>query len=268
MVHRPWSRGDVITLDMTTPVRRVVAHPKVKDNAGRFAVERGPIVYCAEGADNDKGVLRKVPGPDVSFQLVQKPELLGGITQIQLTPEATGDPLTLIPYYAWCHRGPNEMAVWFAGDPKLVPPPTIASQARASTSFCFPSDSWSAINDQIVPPNSHDLSLPRHTFWNHKGTREWLQYDFAASSKVDAVEVYWFDDRNKGGCWVPDSWQLLYRDSGKWKPVTGVSPYGTEVDQFNCVNFDPVETDGLRIEIQLREGRSGGVLDWQVHEAK
>ncbi|KKK54753.1 hypothetical protein LCGC14_3081530, partial [marine sediment metagenome] len=159
VVRRQWSKGDVVTLDMDMPVRRVVSHSKVKDNVGRFAVERGPIVYCAEGADNDGKVLRKVPGPDVSFQLIPQPDLLGGITQIEMTPKEEGDPLTLIPYYAWCHRGANEMAVWLPEDSKLVPQPTIASEARASASFCFPPDSTLAINDQIEPPNSADLAL-------------------------------------------------------------------------------------------------------------
>ncbi len=268
LVRRQWDKGDVVTLDMDMPVRRIVANPEVKDNVGRFAVERGPLVYCAEGADNDGKVLRKVPGPDVSFQVVPRPDLLGGMVQIEMMPQEKGDRLTLIPYYAWCHRGPNEMAVWLPDDPKLVPPPTIASRARASASFCFPSDSLFAINDQIDPPNSHDLSVPRHTFWNHLGTREWLQYDFAASASIDAVEVYWFDDRNTGGCWVPESWRLLYSDGDEWKLVTGASSYGTEVDQFNRVTFDLVETDGLRIELQLREGHSGGVLEWRVNEAR
>jgi len=163
------------------------------------------------------------------------------------------------------------MSVWLAEDPRLappLPPPTVASHARASASFCFPSDSLSAINDQIVPPNSHDLSVPRHTFWNHKGSAEWLQYDLAAKASVDAVEVYWFDDRDTGGCWVPESWGLLYRDGGEWNPVTGASSHGTEADGFNRVTFDPVEADGLRIELQLREGHSGGVLEWRVDEAQ
>ncbi len=268
VIRRQWSKGAVVTLNMDMPVRRVVAHPKVKANVGRFAVERGPIVYCAEGADNDGKVLRKVPGPDVSFQLVPQPDLLGGITQIKMTPKQQGDPLTLIPYYAWCHRGANEMAVWLPADPKLVPPPTIASESRASASFCFPPDSVVAVNDQVDPPNSHDLGVPRHTFWDHLGTKEWLQYDFASPAKVDSVEVYWFDDRRTGGCWVPESWRLLYKKGDAWKPVTGVSSFGTEMDKFNRAAFDPVETDGLRIELQLRENRSGGVLEWRVLETQ
>jgi hypothetical protein len=100
------------------------------------------------------------------------------------------------------------------------------------------------------------------------GSKEWLQYDFAAPARVGSVEVYWFDDRDTGGCWVPESWHLLYRDGDEWKPVTGASPRGTKVDQFNRVTFDPVETDSLRIELKLQDDRSGGVLEWRVHEAQ
>ena len=161
------------------------------------------------------------------------------------------------------------MAVWLAEDPQLappLPPPTIAGRARASASFCCPSDSLSAINDQIVPPHSHDLSVPRHTFWNHLGSKEWLQYDFVSPARVGSVEVYWFDDRDTGGCWVPESWRLLYSQGDAWKPVTGASTFGTEVDRLNRTTFDPIETNALRIELQLQEDRSAGVLEWRVHE--
>ena len=112
-IRRQWRKGDIITLDLPMPVRRVVANPAVKADAGRFAVERGPLVYCAEGADNDGKVLGKVPGAAVSFEIVTKPDMLGGIEVIKMTPIEKGDTLTLIPYYAWCHRGQNEMAIWF-----------------------------------------------------------------------------------------------------------------------------------------------------------
>jgi hypothetical protein len=110
--------------------------------------------------------------------------------------------------------------------------------------------------------------VPRHTFWNHLGSKEWLQYDFASPVRVGSVEVYWFDDRDTGGCWVPESWRLLYREGDAWKPVTGSSTFGTEVDRLNHTTFDPIETAALRIEIQLRKNRSGGVLEWRVHEAQ
>lgn len=59
---------------------------------------------------------------DVAFQLVEGPDLLGGMVQIKMTPKEKGDPLTMIPYYAWCHRGANEMAVWLPEAPKSAAP--------------------------------------------------------------------------------------------------------------------------------------------------
>jgi hypothetical protein len=269
-IRRRWQPGDVATLDLPMPVRRIVANPKVEADAGRFAVQRGPLVYCAEGADNDGNVLEKSPGAKATLAVKERPDLLGGIVQITAAPQDGGETMTLIPYYAWCHRGPNQMAVWLTDWPRTAPPPppmTTAGRARASASFCNPSDSVAALNDRIDPPNSHDLGVHRHTFWNHLGGEEWLQYDWDEPVRIGAVEVYWFDDRATGGCYVPASWRLLYRDGDQWKPVTSVSTYGTSVDKFNRVTFDPVTTGGLRIELKLQDGRSAGVLEWRVEEA-
>jgi hypothetical protein len=63
---------------------------------------------------------------------------------------------------------------------------------------------------------------------------------------------------------VPQSWRLLYQSGDAWKPVTGASNYGVEMDRFNRVAFDPVETKALRIEVQLQSGWSGGILEWRV----
>ena len=89
------------------------------------------------------------------------------------------------------------MAVWLPKTVDLaqVPlPPTLASSSRASSSYCWPPDSVAAVNDQAEPADSNDHSIPRLTWWDHKGTAEWLQYDFDRPTKVAAVEVYWFDD--------------------------------------------------------------------------
>ena len=93
-----------------------------------------------------------------------------------------------------------------------------------------------------------------------------MQYDFVPARKVSAVEVYWFDDTGTGGCRVPASWQLLYKDGQVWKPVEAASGYGTKTDRFNRTTFRPVETRGLRIAVQLQPGFSGGILQWKLVE--
>jgi DUF1680 family protein len=113
-LSRKWKAGDAVTLALDMPVRRVLAHPKVKADAGKFALERGPLVYCAEGADNGGKVLDKVFGTNLRFETQERPDLLGGLVTVKMTDQANGQSLTCIPYYSWCHRGPNEMRVWFA----------------------------------------------------------------------------------------------------------------------------------------------------------
>lgn len=66
--------------------------------------------------------------------------------------------------------------------------------ALPSASHRHGSDAVSALNDQVEPKDSCDQTIPRFTWWDHKGTAEWVQYDFDEPVKVSAVEVYWFDD--------------------------------------------------------------------------
>lgn len=112
-LHRKWSPGDTIELRFPMLVRRVQSHENVKDNQGKVALQRGPIVYCFEGVDNADNVLdRSLPG-NASAETRFLPDLLGGLVVIQ-TMSADLNPLTAIPYYAWAHRGAGEMTVWLA----------------------------------------------------------------------------------------------------------------------------------------------------------
>ena len=112
--------------------------------------------------------------------------------------------------------------------------------------------------------NSADTSIPRFTWWDRKGTVEWVQYLFNEPITVDSTQVYWFDDSGFGGCRVPESWRLLYRDNSEWKPLPNPGQFGVEPDKHNAVNFDSVHTDALRLEVKLQDGYSAGILDWRV----
>ncbi len=110
-IRRNWLPGDRLELTMDMPVRQVKANERVVDDAGKVAIERGPIVYCAEGVDNGGKALSLTVPAGTTFRPVMQPEKLGGI--VSLTGSGGANALTLIPYYAWSHRGANEMAVWF-----------------------------------------------------------------------------------------------------------------------------------------------------------
>ncbi|MHC4426379.1 MAG: glycoside hydrolase family 127 protein [Planctomycetota bacterium] len=122
-IRRTWEKGDAIELNLPMSVRRVLSHQKVKPNAGRTAIQRGPVVYCFEAADNPQGVANLVLPADAKLQTEYRGDLLGGIVTIKgrgriQQPQAEGKTLlknievVAIPYYAWAHRGKNEMAVW------------------------------------------------------------------------------------------------------------------------------------------------------------
>lgn len=109
-LNRTWKNGDVISVVMDMPVRQVVADKHIKTNAGKVAIERGPVVYCAEGHDNHGKALGLRIQAGQNFQPEFQKDMLGGITVLR-----SGD-MTLIPYYAWANRGANEMNIWFGSN--------------------------------------------------------------------------------------------------------------------------------------------------------
>jgi hypothetical protein len=137
---------------------------------------------------------------------------------------------------------------------------------RASASHCNESDTVRALSDEVVPQNSNDQGVPRMTWWDHQGTAEWVQYDFAEPRQVARVRVYWFDDAaTGGGCRVPASWTLQYRTADDpWREVPGATVGGVVKDALNDVTFPPILVDGLRLQVQLQPQASGGILEWQV----
>jgi hypothetical protein len=204
------------------------------------------------------------------------------------------------------------MTVWLAREPEKVflqPVPSIASMSTiiSSCGKCTIEDNYpggnvptvakrffprsqsgegdfSALYDQIKPVNSADGSCPFLNLRPHQGDSAWVQYDFANKTRISSAKVYWKDDREY--CIMPKSWRLVYWSDGQWIPVKNRKSYKVEKDKFNTATFEPVETEKLRLEIQLQgqkfaKGALGppdanylkdelvwyecGILEWQVH---
>jgi DUF1680 family protein/peptidoglycan/xylan/chitin deacetylase (PgdA/CDA1 family) len=113
-LSRTWKKGDVVRLDLPMPARRVVSDPRVADNVGKVAIQRGPIVYALEGIDNGGKVLNaSLTNAPLTHEF--RPALLGGVEIVKgrgTRDAGTEGPLTFVPYYAWDNRGAGEMAVW------------------------------------------------------------------------------------------------------------------------------------------------------------
>jgi hypothetical protein len=278
-LSRNWKKGDVIELNMPMPVRRIVANEQVTADRGRVALQRGPLVYCAEWPDNPGGHVRNLLLPDSAKLTAEfKPDLLNGVTVIKvrafgLSYDAQGKVLkneqefTAIPYYAWANRGRGEMLVWIPNNEANARPqpfPTLATTSRVTVSGPErPRLNPRRINDGEEPAASNDSSS-YFDWWPRKGTTEWVEYVFEKPADVSQVEVYWFDDTGRGEVRVPQSWRVFYKDGNEWKPVENASPYGMEKDRYNKVTFKPVTTAGLRLEVTMQPNWSAGLQEWKV----
>ena len=145
-----------------------------------------------------------------------------------------------------------------------VPAGPRAPLYKASASYCSAIDSLAAIDDGMEPSSSGDAGMPRLTWWDHRGTSEWVQYEFPQAREVAEIGVYWFDDTGVGQCRIPQAWRLLYQDHGAWKPVVEANPAAPAKDRWNRMKFTPVKTTALRLEVKLQPGFSGGILEWSV----
>jgi hypothetical protein len=145
-----------------------------------------------------------------------------------------------------------------------IPKPTIASASEATSTRTNWQFIVNAVNDQHEPKSSGDRLKRHFDWWPAKGTNQWVQYDFTKPARVSGVEVYWFDDTGIGECRLPKSWRVLYRVNGEWKAAANPTDYGCEGDRYNRTTFDAVETDGLRLDVQLPEKFSSGLLQWKV----
>ena len=123
-ITRSWKKGDKVSLHLDMEPRVVIAREEVEADRGRIAIERGPIVYCAEAADNSFPVRSVLMGPDPAMTVshgdvlgypVEKISTIAQTLHYDQMGRLRVDDvkLNMIPYYAWCHRGAGEMTVWF-----------------------------------------------------------------------------------------------------------------------------------------------------------
>ena len=135
-IHRTWSDGDVVTLDLVMPVVAMEADPRATEFQGKTALMRGPLLYCFEGVDNPDHSVRAIsvtpgtkirpfedgvepealyqPGAELPpFTPLDQPELLRGVTVLRGPAANNGESeVTAIPYYAWTNRDPSPMRIW------------------------------------------------------------------------------------------------------------------------------------------------------------
>lgn len=290
IIARKWEKGDIVNLKLPMAVRKIKAHPNIKDDVGKLAIQRGPIVYCLEGKDQvDKHVFNKYIPKDAAFEIEFKKDTLGGIVQLNSTAKEIYKngteilekdvPVKIIPYSVWNNRGPDEMAVWIpyeADRTRPLPEATIASKAEAyvyrtakdkddSETIEIKEPAY-GVNDQWEPASSSDTSKPYHYWWLRRGVNVTLAYHFEKPETVNKIQVYWLDfEHYDGNFRVPKTWKLYYKNNNKWEEVVAKSPYTVEKDKYNILEFEPITTAELKMDVQLQDGESGGVIEWKIN---
>jgi DUF1680 family protein len=277
VLNRKWKKGDRIHVQLPMPIRRIAANPKVEADRDKLAIQRGPLVYCAEWPDNkDNRVLNLVLASAAPLKGNFDANLLKGLYEIEGAGKSAARvnakeitmadaEVKLIPYYAWAHRGAGEMMVWIPEKPDAsqpLPAPTVASRSKITASHR--TRTLMSLNDQMEPKNSNDQSVIFYHWWPMKDTVQWVQYDFEKPAAVTSSKVYWFDDGPFGGCRIPAGWRLLYKDGESWKPVKNKTSYEVNKDAYSSVSFEPVTTQALRLEVTLPKDHSGGIMEWIV----
>lgn len=275
-ISRTWKNNDKIELILPMEVKRIAANNNVEADRGRIALQRGPLVYCAEGIDNNGYTRNILIGNDTKFSTKYHYNFLNGFEVI--TAKSSGvkqakdkkllikekQNFMAIPYYAWAHRGKTEMSVWIANDEKVVQPlfgSDLLTHAKITSSA---GKNPEVIADRLEPKNSIDHSFPFFHWWPNKGSTEWVQIDFQKPEEISQMDIYWFDDTGIGECRIPSSWKLFYKEGDKWREVYTIDKYGVEKDKYNSVIFETVRTKSLKIEIHSQKDFAGGIHELKI----
>jgi len=278
VIEHKWDKGDQIAISFPLPVRKVKADERIRDDIGKVAIQRGPVIYCAEWPDNNTGnVLNLVLDENAQFSTEFDPSLLNGTQVIKTSGWQTrrtlegnvdllpGEYITLIPYALWNNRGPGQMRVWLPlvrERARPLPVFTIAFNSRVTASRM--TNLLPAVNDQDLPEHSNDRSVSYYHWWPAKDQWEWIQYDFEKPHTISSSMIYWFDDGPDGGCRIPDAWEMLYLSDNIWKPVRPRTKYTVTKNGWDTLNFSPVRVSSVKIKVRLSRDFSAGVYEWIV----
>lgn len=272
-----WAKGSTVDISLPMDVHRVIANEKVEDDRGKVSLERGPIVYCLEWPDNQDKVLNSVLFDDVKVVAANKSDELRGIVRLEadaLSAEknAAGETVTkakhlsAIPFYSWANRGAGEMAVWIPRTTAFTRPsplPSICTEAKVTSST--PNKVLSSVNDGYEPISSNDQKCPYYHNWPKTNTLEWVAYEFTKPETVSNAKTYWFDDGPWGGCRVPLSYSIQYKDAtGNWINVKTADSLKPWKDGYNLIRFEPVTSQNIRVLFQLEEKYSAGIYEFSV----
>lgn len=284
-IKRQWEKGDTVELNLPMPLRYNVSSDKVKANHDRIAVTRGPLVYCAEQADNGAGKVQRffIPEPadlkDTDVEIMRSGVLTGiprlsvpGMEILDGSTKAT--EIKLIPYYAWNNRGDESMIVWIPRNEQVATKGmksnllTKSQYGEILASHTYKEDDVAAIIDGQWPKSSADQKLPRWTSRPYKNRRADISINFPETKKLRSISVFWYEDEHATNVRLPRDWWVEYRNgNGQWErmPKYVTDFYGLKENTFNMVRPETTLTcDAIRICVLPQVGYCMGIHEIEL----
>lgn len=281
-IHRKWNKGDIVELILPMPLRFSKAIDQVAADRGRISVTRGPLVYCAEGVDNEDRLpnvfITNTSGSVNTSSYTDG--LMNGIPKLEVaawekTPAGNKEiNLVLLPYYAWDNRNDGSMMVWFPESDNIQPYvdrhlATHGKYKALEASYTNRGDNLVAVADNEVPASSSDHQVYKWTSWGEQGKDQRITVTLDKPTNIQSVSVYWFDDNR--GTKVPKEWSLEYEQNGKWEtfPLYLTDAYNVFKDQFNMVHPGrQVIADKIRLLMKPQPDSAVGVFEINIEEVK
>jgi DUF1680 family protein len=277
VIRRQWEAGDKIALHLPMQPRYVQAHPEVKADSSRLAVVCGPLVYCAEEADN--GLVQEYYLPDATPLQTETvgDGLLRNAVTVTLTAKKLGSEdavaLKLVPYYAWDNRGDSSMLVWIPQTAAMAHEwlPQIVKNREWLQSITLSRNNGQvqqeALFDGKTPARSHHQIYPRWNSKGYEGEPQCLEFVFKGAQRLESVSVFWISDARTTTL-LPEAWDMEYLSDGVWHafPVYVTDSYGRELDIFNPVRPSSVLVcEGLRLNLTPQPGKSVGIGELKIN---
>lgn len=281
-INRKWKKGDVVELYLPMPLQFTKSIDKVAENRGLVCLTRGPLVFAAEGIDNND-ILPNLFFSDLpkTYNLTTYSEgVLSGIPKVVIPAwEKTSDgsrefELTLLPYLAWNNRGDGSMMTWMPGSESVRPYFDRHLQMHGKfksleASHTYQSDNLVAVADNEIPKSSADEDVKRWTSWGQQGKNQWIEILLDEPVEIQSISIYWFDDSK--GVKIPKEWSLEYEEDGEMKqfPLYVTDAYNVFKDQFNMVHpAHKIITGKIRILMNPYPDKGVGILEVNIETGK
>lgn len=280
IINKTWSDGDKIEYDLPFPVRKILAKKEIVNDREKMTLQQGPIVYCAEWADN--------PTIDVLYQNYDSAMIVesafyndlffgSNVLTTTLENEGASEKVSFIPYHLWANRGTGAMQVWLSfREPRILPDSLIVIKESlgdyATTNYVSSWEDIKGIYDLYDHQTSADKGPSAFGNWTADnstiGKWNWVQYNLHKEYTIGSTDIYWWDDGQ--GLTLPDECYLSFfnKVSKKFEEIPNTRRSGTNEIKFNTYNkivFGPIQTDAIRLNFK-GDKKAQGILEWMIYK--